>query len=412
MEFETCRLSCGLRIICAPYASDVVYCGMAVDAGTRDEMTAESGMAHFTEHLSFKGTLHRSSRQIITRMESVGGDLNAYTGKEETFYYCTLLRPHLARAIDLLLDISLCSTYPQQEIEREVEVVLDEIESYNDSPGELIYDEFEALSFPGHPLGRNILGEADRLREIRTEDVSQFTRRNYLPSRMVLYVYGRVGLDEVARQAELSIARLGIGSRSFPAEGPVRKQPQAAVAGAEVCTEKSTHQAHVMMGTRGFSATDPRHLHLYLLNNMLGGPALSSRLNMSLRERNGLVYSVESSATAYTDTGLWSVYFGCDHHDVARCRRLVLRELARLAETPLSQRVLDAARRQLKGQIGLSYDNAESVALDMAKRYLHYGRTQTKEQLFERLDALTPGELWQTAQEVFAPERITTLIFK
>ena len=411
MEFETCRLSCGLRIICAPYASDVVYCGMAVDAGTRDEMAAESGMAHFTEHLSFKGTSHRSSRQIITRMESVGGDLNAYTGKEETFYYCTLLRPHLARAIDLLLDISLCSTYPQHEIEREVEVVLDEIESYNDSPGELIYDEFEALSFPGHPLGRNILGEADRLREIRTEDVSQFTRRNYLPSRMVLYVYGRVGLDEVARQAELSIARLGIGSRKFAAEGPVRTQPQAAVAGKEVCSEKSTHQAHVMMGTRGFSATDPRHLHLYLLNNMLGGPALSSRLNMSLRERNGLVYSVESSATAYTDTGLWSVYFGCDHHDVARCRRLVLRELARLAETPLSQRVLDAARRQLKGQIGLSYDNAESVALDMAKRYLHYGRTQTKEQLFERLDALTPGELWQTAQEVFAPERITTLIF-
>ena len=411
MEFETCRLSCGLRIICAPYASDVVYCGMAVDAGTRDEMATESGMAHFTEHLSFKGTLHRSSRQIITRMESVGGDLNAYTGKEETFYYCTLLRPHLARAIDLLLDISLCSTYPQHEIEREVEVVLDEIESYNDSPGELIYDEFEALSFPDHPLGRNILGEADRLREIRTEDVSQFTRRNYLPGRMVLYVYGRVGLDEVARQAELSIARLGIGSRSFPAEGPVRTQPQAAVAGTEVCTEKSTHQAHVMMGTRGFSATDPRHLHLYLLNNMVGGPALSSRLNMSLRERNGLVYSVESSATAYTDTGLWSVYFGCDHHDVARCRRLVLRELARLAETPLSQRVLDAARRQLKGQIGLSYDNAESVALDMAKRYLHYGRTQTKEQLFERLDALTPDELWLTAQEVFAPERITTLIF-
>ena len=405
-------MSCGLRIICAPYASDVVYCGMAVDAGTRDEMATESGMAHFTEHLSFKGTLHRSSRQIITRMESVGGDLNAYTGKEETFYYCTLLRPHLARAIDLLLDISLCSTYPQHEIEREVEVVLDEIESYNDSPGELIYDEFEALSFPDHPLGRNILGEADRLREIRTEDVSQFTRRNYLPGRMVLYVYGRVGLDEVARQAELSIARLGIGSRSFPAEGPVRTQPQAAVAGAEVCTEKSTHQAHVMMGTRGFSATDPRHLHLYLLNNMVGGPALSSRLNMSLRERNGLVYSVESSATAYTDTGLWSVYFGCDHHDVARCRRLVLRELARLAEAPLSQRVLDAARRQLKGQIGLSYDNAESVALDMAKRYLHYGRTQTKEQLFERLDALTPDELWLTAQEVFAPDRITTLIFK
>ena len=404
-------MSCGLRIICAPYASDVVYCGMAVDAGTRDEMTAESGMAHFTEHLSFKGTSHRTSRQIITRMESVGGDLNAYTGKEETFYYCTLLRPHLARAIDLLLDISLCSTYPQHEIEREVEVVLDEIESYNDSPGELIYDEFEALSFPGHPLGRNILGEADRLREIRTEDVSQFTRRNYLPSRMVLYVYGRVGLDEVARQAEQSIARLGIGSRIFAAEGPVRTQPQAAVAGTEVCTEKSTHQAHVMMGTRGFSATDPRHLHLYLLNNMLGGPALSSRLNMSLRERNGLVYSVESSATAYTDTGLWSVYFGCDHRDVARCRRLVLRELARLAEAPLSQRVLDAARRQLKGQIGLSYDNAESVALDMAKRYLHYGRTQTKEQLFERLDALTPDELWQTAQEVFAPERITTLIF-
>lgn len=410
MQHETHTLPCGLRIVCAPRRSQVVYCGIAVDAGTRDELNGESGMAHFTEHMTFKGTAHRSPRQIITRMESVGGDLNAYTGKEETVFYCTMLRPHLARAIDLLLDITLHSTYPQREMEREVEVVIDEIESYNDSPSELIYDEFESLLFADHSLGRNILGEAERLRQLTSADMLAFTKRLYRPERMVLYVYGDVEMRQVCRLAERHLQNLAVGpqpdARRTAFVAPQTDTPQ------HVVRQRDTHQAHVMIGTRCFGAEDPRQLSLFMLNNLLGGPGMSSRLNMALRERNGLVYTVESNLTNYTDTGVWSVYFGCDHKDVNRCRHLVMHELRRLTEEPLSTRAMEAARRQLKGQIGTSYDNAENVAIGMAKRFLHYGRTQTMEQLFERLDALTPERLWQTAQEVFAPENLLTLEYE
>ncbi len=407
--FTTHTLPCGLRVVCAPGQTHVVYLGIAVDAGTRDELPQESGMAHFTEHMSFKGTQRRSARQVISAMERVGGELNAFTGKEETVYYCTCLEQHFSRAIDLLLDITLSSTYPDEERAHEVEVVIDEIESYRDQPSELIYDEFESLLFPGHPLGRNILGDADTLRTFRSADMRRFTQRLYHPERMVLYVLGNVKPERVVRLAEQTLARCELsttvgklqysrgGTGVFPREY------------CHITRERGTHQAHVVVGAQSFAATDPRHLHMFLLNNMLGGPAMSSRLNLALRERNGLVYTVESNSVAYTDTGFWSVYYGCDAKDRARCRRLVLRELDKLTQGPMSQRTLDAARRQLKGQIGISYDNFENVAIGMAKRFLHYGTTLTKEQLFGRLDAITPEDLLQTARQVFSPDRLLTL---
>ena len=410
IQHETNTLPCGLRIVCAPRRSQIVYCGIAVDAGTRDELSTESGMAHFTEHMTFKGTARRTARQIITRMESVGGDLNAYTGKEETVYYCTTLRPHLSRAVELLLDITLNSSYPQREMEREVEVVIDEIESYNDSPGELIYDDFEGLLFSGHPLGRNILGEAECLRQLRPADMKAFTNRLYRPERMVLFVYGDVDVGQVSRLAERYLQDFAAGSHQTVQRSAFVSPPSEK--SRHIVSHRGTHQAHVMIGTRCFGAEDPRQLSLFMLNNMLGGPGMSSRLNMVLRERNGLVYTVESNLTNYTDTGVWSVYFGCDHKDVNRCLHLVLHELRRLADSPLSPRVIDAARRQLKGQIGISYDNAENVAIGMAKRFLHYGKTQTMEQLFARLDGLTAEQLWHTAQEVFAQENLLTLVYE
>ena len=416
--FHKRTLSCGMRIVCTSSHSDVVYCGVAVDAGTRDELESESGLAHFAEHLCFKGTSRRTARQIITRMESVGGDLNAYTGKEETVYYCTLLRPHLNRAIDLLLDIVLCSTYPQREMDREVEVVNDEIESYNASPSELSYDEFESLVFPQHSLGRNILGNAQRLRQSTTSDVQAFARRLYRPERMIFFVHGNVQPDEIANAIEKRLEQyVAEGTaRWVEAEYPVAlpRTPfdlSVPLKAETIHRSRSTHQAHVMMGTRCFGATDPRHLSLYLLNNLLGGPGMSSRLNLALRERRGLVYTVESNLVCYSDSGVWSVYFGCDHEDVNLCCSLVMKELQRLSEKPLSQRALDAARRQIKGQIGVSYDNSESVALGMAKRFLHYGTTQTAEELFARLDALTADQLWNTAQQIFNPKQILTLVY-
>lgn len=396
----------GLRVVYEPSPTNTVYLGLALDAGTRDETDGESGMAHFAEHLSFKGTDRRTSRQIITYMESVGGDLNAFTGKEETVYYCTCQKEHFSRAMDLLFDVVFHSKYPQEEMDKEVEVVIDEIESYNDSPSELIYDDFEAMLFQGHPLGRSILGNAERLRAYKTEDVQSYTSRLYVPSNAVLFVYGNVSEKEILRRIPDDVLSEA-GQRIVTDETILRPYaPQSKV------IEKDTHQAHIMMGARAFGGTHPKHLALFLANNILGGPGLSSRLNLALREKRGLVYTVESTLTTYTDTGVWAIYFGCDHHDAEKCKRIVKRELQRLCDAPLSEKALNAAKRQIIGQIALSYDNFESVAIGMGKRMLHYGRTQTKEQFIDRIQALTAKQVWDAAREIFNPENLTILEYR
>ena len=395
----------GLRVVYASSPTNTVYLGLALDAGTRDETDEESGMAHFAEHLSFKGTSRRTSRQIITHMESVGGDLNAFTGKEETVYYCTCQKEHFRRAMDLLFDVVFNSRYPQEEMDKEVEVVIDEIESYNDSPSELIYDDFEAMLFHGHPLGRNILGNAERLRQFKSEDVARYTRRLYTPDRTVLFVYGNVELDEILRRIPnniLSEARQSI----------VRAQTIHCPAPCERTIQKDTHQAHIMMGARAYGGTHKKHLALFFANNILGGPGLSSRLNLALREKRGLVYTVESTLTTYTDTGVWAIYFGCDHHDAEKCKRIVKKELQRLCDAPLSGKALNAAKKQIIGQIALSYDNFESVAIGMGKRMLHYGRTQTKDEFIARIQALTAEQVWDAAKEIFNPENLTILEYR
>lgn len=391
-----------MRLVCAPSPTDTIYCGIAVGSGTRHELESESGIAHFTEHLTFKGTQRRSSRQIITRIESVGGDLNAFTGKEETVYYCACHRQHLSRALDLLFDIVYRSTYPQSEIDKEVEVVIDEIESYNDSPSELIYDDFEAQLFHGHPLGRNILGDEQRLRQYTHDDILAYAQRQYRPERSVLFVYGNVSESQILRH---------IPTISMPHDATPHPTipPANTIAPGTYTYDKGTHQSHVMIGARSFGGNDPRHLALYLANNILGGPGLSSRLSLALREKSALVYTVESTLTTYTDTGVWAVYYGCDHHDVKRCQRLVERELHRLVDSPLSPRTLAAAKRQLTGQIALSYDNPESVAIGMGKRMLHYNRTLSLQTLIERINAITPEQVLEAARQVFNPERLTIL---
>ena len=419
----TDTLPCGLRLICTPSPTDVAYCGIAVNAGTRDELPDENGLAHFCEHLTFKGTHRRRAWHILNRMETVGGDLNAYTGKEETVYYTTFLKEHFGRAIDLLTDIVFGSTYPQPEMNKEVEVVIDEIESYNDSPAELIYDDFERLLFNGHALGRNILGEADRLRQFTSRDVQQFANRHYRPENAVLFVYGRINPSLIKKETEKALKKVAL---SLLEEAPLRNtlmheavpnlkssnddlppyHPQ------KIVLEKDTHQAHVMIGCRAYSAKDPRHIALYLLNNILGGPGMNSRLNLSLREKNGLVYNVESNMTSYTDTGVWSIYFGCDEHDLTRCQRLAGNELKKLTAAPLSDTALTAAKNQIKGQIGIAGDNFENMALAMGKTFLHYNRPRSIAQLYQRIDRLTANELHQVACELFTPENLTTLIYK
>lgn len=408
-----------LRIILSPSSTDVVYAGIAVATGTRHELDTESGMAHLVEHMTFKGTNHLSSTQILNRIESVGGDLNAYTGKEETIYYATFLRQHLHRALPLLMDIVFDSTYPQAELEKEVEVVIDEIESYNDSPAELIYDDFESLLFPEHPLGRNILGNADRLRQYRSEDLQRFVQRTYSPERAVMFVKGNVTEEEVRKTLPPScLSGREWSLLPFEKESLAQKHftplltREGQGGGSSIIYHKPVHQAHVMLGARAYAATDPRYYGLFLLNNLLGGPAMNSRLSLALRERAGLVYTVESAVTAYTDTGVWSVYFGCDPEDVRRCLRLVHHELRRLVDAPLGPRVLAAAKQQLIGQIGISYDHFENVALSTAKRFLHDGYYRSPEEIIHSIEELTAESLQAIAAEVLDPENLTTLIYQ
>ena len=406
MRYNTHQLSNGLRIIHLPAEGHVVYCGYEINAGTRDELPGEEGLAHFCEHLSFKGTAHRRAWHIINRLESVGGDLNAFTTKEDTVYYAAILREHTARAADLLTDIVFHSTYPQNEIDKEVEVICDEIESYNDSPAELIYDEFENTIFAGHPLGHNILGEAARVRSFTTADALRFTRRYYRPDNAVFFAYGDIDFQRMVRMLEQATSDLSKGQGPAP-----RNTALPPYQAQELVRKRGTHQAHVMIGNRAYDIHHPLRVALYLINNMLGGPGMNARLNVSLREHNGLVYTAESSMVNYGDTGLWCAYFGCDPHDVNRCRRLVKKELDRLIESPVSEAKLNAAKKQLKGQIGVACDNRESFALDFGKSFLHYGWEKDITSLYRHIDAVTAADIRRVAADLFPSDRLTSLLY-
>ena len=458
MKYNTYTLDNGLRIIHLPSDSKVVYCGYQINAGTRNEEPGEEGLAHFCEHVTFKGTERRKAWHILNCLESVGGDLNAYTNKEGTVYYSAILKEHIARAVDLLSDIVFHSVYPQAEIDKEVEVICDEIESYNDSPAELIYDEFENILFKGSPLGHNILGTAEQVRAFKTEDALRFTQKLYRPDNAIFFAYGdidfkklvkligraladdesgklaaeklpqisqitQISRDENSIATEKSVSSVeSVGPKNYQSVGnenaensvEPKKYPSVGneIAGQTIVMQKNTHQAHVMIGTRAYDVNDDRRMPLYLLNNMLGGPGMNAKLNLALREHNGLVYTVESTMVAYGDTGTWSIYFGCDEHDVKRCLRLVRKELDKFMQKPLSDAQLKAAKKQIKGQIGVACDNRENFALDFGKSFLHYGWEKNVDRLYEQVDEITAAQIQAVAQELFDKDRITTLIFK
>lgn len=406
MSYHTFTLPNGLRIIHAPNLSNVAYCGFAVDAGTRDENEQEQGMAHFVEHLIFKGTEKRHAWHILNRMENVGGDLNAYTNKEETVIYCAFLVEHFARATELLADIVFHSTFPQQEIDKEVEVIIDEIQSYEDSPSELIFDDFEELLFPKHPLGRNILGKPDLLRGFKSEDALNFTSRFYKPANMVFFIQGNIDFKKVIRIVEKATADIPFRPIDRERTEPFVYIPQT------LTLNKDTHQSHVMIGSRGYNAYSEKRTGLYLLNNLLGGPGMNSRLNVSLRERRGLVYNVEANLTSYTDTGVFCIYFGTDPQDVDRCISLVHKELKKLRDNKLSSSQLTAAKKQIIGQIGVAGDNFENNALDMGKTFLHYDKFEEHQEVFKRIEALTAEHLLEIANEMFDESYLSTLIYQ
>ena len=407
MQYSSFVLPNELRIIHLPSDSSVSYCGFAVHAGTRDEQQGQYGLAHFVEHTLFKGTEKRKVHHILNRMEKVGGELNAYTTKEETFLYTICLQEDIERAIELLSDLIYHSKFPEVEIEKEREVVIDEIHSYEDLPSELIYDEFENMVFAGNGLGHAILGDVESLQGFTSGTCRDFVKNFYYPENMVFFSCGKTPVSKIRRYAEKYL------STNFQTT-PFRmfhRCPESLPA-ETVVQNKSLHQTHVITGSKAYGISDDKRMGLLLLTNILGGPGMNSRLNVNLREKYGLVYTIDADVVSYTDTGIFTIYFGCDPESKDQCLHLVRKELKCLCDRKLSGSQLAAAVKQWKGQLGISNENKESVALRLGKNFLHFNQYDSLPQTYQKIDALTAEGLLEIANEIYDEKRLFSLIYQ
>ncbi|MDR0685968.1 MAG: insulinase family protein [Dysgonamonadaceae bacterium] len=406
MHYSSFSLSNGLRIIYLPSKNPVTYSGFAVDAGARDEQTTEHGLAHFVEHNLFKGTRKRKAWHILNRMEAVGGELNAYTNKEETFLYAVCLSEDTERAVELLSDLVFHSQFPASEIEKEREVVIDEINMYEDTPSDLIFDEFENLLFENSELGHNILGDTNSLRGFTSDSCRSFSERFYHPGRMAFFLSGNFSENKLRRLVDKYMTvedRHGNTDyrREIPKDIPARS----------LSVDKDLHQSHMITGKRVCSAFDGKRIALQLLNNILGGPGMNSRLNVELREKRGLVYAVESGLNFYSDCGIFTVYLGCGHKDRERCFELVCRELKKLRENRLTATQFSAAVRQFKGQLGISADQHENFALGVGKRFLRFNGCESLEETYRKIDLVKAEDLLGAANEFLEEEELFSLCY-
>lgn len=420
-NYHIATLANGLRVVHRPADHDVSYCGFMIDAGTRDEGNpARYGMAHFIEHILFKGTTRRNSWHISNRMEAVGGELNAFTTKEDTTFYSIFLHRDFDRACELLCDLLCHSTAPEQELHKEQEVVIDEINSYLDNPPEWIYDEFEERLFAGHPLGHGILGSEETVRSFDSRSCLDFIAQYYRPEQTIFFSYGKTPWKQVARCVEKYYDRPATPPATPPAPFRIKRETAAmpwkpdaeAPAASPLVIQRETHQAHVMLGSRSYPLGSSKGAALALLNNLLGGPGMNSRLNQELREKRGLVYTVESSLTNYTDNGVFSIYFGCDHDDIQRCLHLIQNQLKHFRDKALSATQLHAAQKQLKGQLGVGSANLESNAIHLAKGILRLGHCETLAETCGRIDQVTPSQILEVANEVLDEKRLHCVIIR
>ena len=410
----TKTFDCGLRFAFRRTRSQVAYTALAIQSGTRNEPEAISGIAHMTEHMLFKGTARRTPAQISNRLEMLGGELNAYTAKEETVLYSTVLKEDTAKAVDLLFELAFTSTYPQKELDKERCVVIDEINMYKDSPSECIFEEFERLLFEPSPLARPILGTTRSLRKIDSAALRAYVQENFRPENMCISIVGNLTPQRAERIA-LQAAEKYIPAGYKPAPRPQRPAAPSEPAPCPRFTKevsKKNHQINCIIGTTAYSYYDERRMEMILLANLLGGPGANSRLNQKLREKNALVYSVDASFTQFADNGSFLIYFGCEKPNLERCIELVHGELALLRDKPLSESALRAAKKQLLGQLAVAADNGESQALSMAKSMLVFGGILSDEEVRRRIGAITPQSLQRVAASVLAEDRLSTLIFK
>ena len=406
------NLPSGLQIVHRKTTSPVVYVGIMVGAGTRHELPNENGMAHYIEHCVFKGTEHYTARQLINHIEGIGGEINAYTTKEETTFYAATLRNHFRTTLHLLADMVLHPTFNKKETDKEVTVILDEIESYNDSPSELIYDDFENMVFEGSSLAMPILGTKKTLRRIsKSPDIAlNWMKTHYHPERMVLFVLGNITTQQVIAAAEKEL--LASSPYRPIASSPItHSEASNSPSGASRTYRRHTHQTHIMLGSRSYPIGHPKQLTMYLLNNILGGGSMSSRLYLSLREKHGLVYNIDSQAVPLSDTGYWNIYLACEPQHKDQCLELCHKELKQLRDTTLTTSQLQRALRQLEGQMAISAENQENNALAMAKQMLYYHHAPAWQETLSKVKEITPSQLQDVANEVFAPEKIYTLLY-
>lgn len=411
MHYSIFSLPNGIRVIYSLSDSPVSYCGFAVKAGSRDEEKDQFGLAHFVEHTLFKGTKKRKAWHILNRMEKVGGELNAYTTKEETFLYSISLSEDTERAIELLGDLFFQSQFPDSELEKEKEVVIDEINSYRDNPSELIYDEFENMLFHACDLGHAILGDEESIGSFSSDSCRLFIKEHYGADNTIFFFYGKTPLKRIQQLTEkyfggFNVPHVNNHTKDKSALSDIINTERERV------EERNLHQSHVMIGCRAYGLHDNNRLGLYLLNNILGGPGMNSRLNLSLREKYGLVYTVDSSLTSYSDTGMLSIYFGCDKESEKRCIRLVNKELRKFREDKLSTSQFASAIKQWKGQLGINTDHRENRALGMGKSFLHYGKYDSLEEMYRKIDALTPNQLLAIANEIIAEDNLFRLVYR
>jgi len=405
-EYQVHTLANGIKILHKHSTSAITHCCFMVNAGSRDEPENKEGLAHFIEHLLFKETERRSTSQILNRLELVGADLNAYTTKEYTCVHASLLNPHLERAVDLFEDIVFHSTFPEDEMEKERGVILDEIASYLDQPEEAIQDDFEAMLFKGHAMGNNILGTPQTVSAFSKADIQQFIKENYNTSEMIFAVFGDYTFEKVIKLGEKYWGQV-------PANHPKKNRIIPQNHGlAKSIVRKPISQTHCILGNQAYPAMHSNKTGLLLLNNLLGGMGMSSRLNLEIREKHGIAYTVESNYTSFSDTGIFSVYFGTDTGKTEKAIKLVYKELKKLRDQPMGTLQLHQAKQKFIGQIALAEENRMSLILSIAKSVLDFNCADTLQQLFDKINKVTAEQLLEISNEVFDPNNLTTLLFE
>lgn len=405
MEYEIIQLDNGIRIVLHQQQSPITHTCLVVNAGSRDEELGKFGVAHFIEHLLFKKTERRSTNQILNHLEAVGGDLNAYTTKEYTCIHASILKPHLNKAFDLFEDIIFHSTFPAEEMEKEKGVIVDEMASYLDSPEESIMDDFEDLIFKNSGLGHNILGLEKDLLAFQKDDILDFMKANYHTGELVIGITGDYTAKSIERMARKYF-------EPIPKNTPLRERstvPFNLSEHQEIA--KPINQVHYMLGSQAYGIRDDRKTGLLLLNNLLGGFGMSSILNLSIREKHGIAYTIESNYALYSDSGLFSIYLGTDEEKVKKAKKLVFKELHKLMDNGISETQLFRAKHKFKGQIALAEENRMSMIIAVAKNVIDYNRIIQLSEVFDNIDQISSAEIKAIAIDLFAEDKLTSLAF-